>query len=63
MLLNSVGQIYKYISNRAQVVYQYGHQVPRHHADAMRLERINGNNSRWAESEKLEAQQLIDYEA
>ena len=51
-------------NNRAQVVYQYGHQVPRNHGDAMRIDSINGdNNNKWAESEKWEAQQLLEYKA
>ena len=55
-------QVQRIKTNRAQVVYQYGHQVPRSHADAMRLDNINGND-KWAASEKLEADQLLEYEA
>jgi len=48
--------------NRAQVVYQYGHIVPASHEEAMRLDRMN-DNSKWYESEQLEVNQLLEYDA
>ena len=61
-LMRFQAQVQRIKNNRAQVVYQYGHQVPRSHADAMRLDNINGND-KWAASERLEANQLLEYEA
>lgn len=48
--------------NRAQTVYQYDHVAPSSHGDAMRLERINGDN-KWFLSEQTEVDQLMEYEA
>ena len=48
--------------NRAQVVYQYGHVVPASHEEAMRLDRMN-DNSKWYDSEQLEVNQLLEYDA
>ena len=40
--------------------YKYGHQVPRDHDEAMRIDEKNGND-KWAQSEKLEKDQIVDY--
>ena len=42
-------------------MWQYGHQVPRNHREAMELDRLNGNQ-KWADSEKLEKDQLLQYQ-
>lgn len=48
--------------NRAQIKYQYGHQVPRNQAEALRLDRMHDNNL-WFESIRKEIGQLLEYEA
>ena len=48
--------------NRAQIKYQYGHQVPRNQAEAIRLDRMHDNNL-WFESIRKEIGQLLEYEA
>ena len=58
-LLRLINQA-KLQSFRSTPVYQFGHEVPRNHREAMELDRKNGNN-RWAESEKLETSQLSSY--
>ena len=39
----------------------FGYEVPRNHAQAMELDRKNGN-TKWADSERLERDQLLDYD-
>ena len=46
---------------RNKPVYKYGYQVPRNHAEAVYLDERNGNTL-WQDAEKLEIQQLLDYE-
>ena len=46
--------------NRAQTVYP--EMTMWYHGDAMRLDRINGDN-RWFLSEQIEVDQLMEYEA
>jgi len=41
-------------------VYMYGHQVPRNHEQAVELDLANGN-TKWQDSEKLERDQLWEY--
>ena len=41
-------------------VYMYGHQVPRNHQQAVELDLANGN-TKWQDSEKLERDQLWEY--
>ena len=41
--------------------YKYGHQVPRDHDEAMRIDEKNGND-KWLQSEALEKGQIVDYE-
>ena len=41
-------------------VYMYGHEVPRNHAEAMELDKKNGN-TQWADSESLETSRLKEY--
>ena len=48
-------------SFRTTPVYKNGHKVPRNHQQAMDLDRIN-NNTKWADAEKLEKNQLFEYE-
>ena len=48
-------------SYRTRPVYQYGVQVPRNHAQAMELDRENGNNL-WRESELKELAQIDEYD-
>ena len=45
---------------RNRPIYKYGVQVPRDHNEALWLDEKNGN-TRWADAEKLEIQQLLDY--
>ena len=47
-------------SYRTAPVYQYGVQVPRDHADAVKLDEANGN-TKWVSSEKLEIEQLNEF--
>jgi hypothetical protein len=49
-------------SNRTKPVYQYGIQVPRNHDKAVRIDQANGNTL-WLEAERLELDQLDEYEA
>ena len=46
---------------RRKPVYKYGYQVPRDHDEAMFIDNKNGN-TKWADSEALELQQLKDYD-
>ena len=48
-------------SFRTAPVYKNGHKVPRNHQQAMDLDRIN-DNTKWADAEKLEKNQLFEYE-
>lgn len=45
---------------RNRPIYKYGVQVPRDHNEALWLDEKNGN-TRWADAEKLEIQQLLSY--
>ena len=47
---------------RTKPVYKYGFQVPRNHAEAVRIDKIHGN-TKWIDAEKLEIKQLMDYES
>ncbi len=49
-------------SLRNRPVYQYGHQVPRHHKEAVFIDDKNGN-TKWQDSEALELKQLFDYDS
>ena len=42
--------------------FKFGVQVPRNHAEAMKLDALHGN-TKWAESEALEVSQLDEYES
>ena len=42
-------------------MYKYGYQVPRNHAEAMRLDAENGN-TKWRDAELLELSQIDEYE-
>ena len=48
-------------SYKNTTVYMFGHEVPRNHAHAMELDRMNGN-TKWTDSEKTERDQLFQYE-
>ena len=48
-------------SYRNRPRYKYGHQVPRDHEEAMRIDEKNGND-KWKQSELLEKSQIIDYD-
>ena len=47
---------------RQQPKFKFGVQVPRNHAEAMKIDTLNGD-TRWADSEALEVSQLNDYES
>ena len=47
-------------SFRTAKVYKYGYEVPRNHADAMRLDEKN-KNTKWHDAEVLELKQLDEY--
>ena len=47
---------------RNRPVYKYGFQVPRNHEEAVAIDERMGNTM-WQDAEKLEIQQLFDYEA
>jgi hypothetical protein len=49
-------------SNRTKPVYQYGIQVPQNHDKAVRIDQANGNTL-WLKAERLELNQLDEYEA
>ena len=59
-MIRSINQA-KLHSFRTAPVYMYGVQVPRNHAQAMELDRANGN-TRWADAEVLELKQVDEYE-
>jgi hypothetical protein len=40
--------------------WKFGYLVPRNHAQAVEIDRKNGNNL-WQDSEKLEISQLLEY--
>ena len=42
-------------------VYKFGYLVPHNHDRAMELDRCNGN-TKWADAERTEVNQLFDYE-
>ena len=42
-------------------VYMFDFQVPRNHAQAMAIDQEN-RNTKWADSEKAEKDQLVEYE-
>ena len=46
---------------RQKPVYKYGFQVPRNHEEAMFIDAKNGN-TKWRDAEKLEIDQLFEYE-
>ena len=48
-------------SYKNNTTYMFGYEVPRNHEQAMELDRKNGN-SKWADSEKIETDQLLEYE-
>ena len=48
-------------NHRRRPVYKYGYQVPRDHEEAVFIDEKNGN-TKWQDSEKLELQQLKDYD-
>ena len=47
-------------SIRRSPKYRYGFLVPQNHVEAMRLDTANGN-SRWRDAEKVELDQLFEY--
>jgi hypothetical protein len=49
-------------ANRTRPVYKYGFQIPRNHAEALRIDEKFGN-TKWVDAEKLEIQQLFEYNA
>ena len=51
----------KRVSYKNAPIWQYGHQVPHNHKEAMDLDTKNGNTN-WRDSEKLEKDQLLEYE-
>ena len=60
-LLRMVNQA-KLCSFQTAKWYQYGYEIPKDHADAMRLNEKN-KNTKWADSEALEILQLNEYKA
>ena len=46
---------------RTATKYKYGYEVPRNHADAMRLDKKFGT-TKWRDAEKLELSQLDEYD-
>jgi hypothetical protein len=48
-------------SNRHSPIFMYGHQVPRNHAEAMRLDKENGNTM-WADAEHTELSSQFTYQ-
>ena len=47
-------------SYSAQPVYSMGMRIPRNHAEAMEIDRKNGNDN-WQRAEKLELDQIDSY--
>ena len=45
---------------RQQPKFKFGEQVPRNHAEVMKLDALHGD-TRWADSEALEVSQLDEY--
>ena len=48
-------------SFRTSPVYKYGFQVPRNHAEAVRIDTENGN-TKWQDAEAMELAQIDEYE-
>ena len=49
-------------SNRTRPVYKYGFQVPRNHAEALKIDEKHGD-TKWIDAEQLEIKQLMEYES
>ena len=49
-------------SYQQQPKFKFWEQVPRNHAEAMKLDSSHGN-TKWADSEALEVSQLDEYES
>ena len=49
-------------ANCTKPVYKYGFQVPIKHVKEVKIDE-KYRNSKWVDAEKLEIQQLMDYEA
>jgi hypothetical protein len=49
------------MSYKSAPVYMFGHQVPRNHEQAVKIDRANGN-TKWQDSERIEKDQLLEYE-
>jgi hypothetical protein len=49
-------------ANRTKPVYKYGFQVPRNHAEAVKIDEKYGN-SKWIDAEQLEIKQLMEYKS
>ena len=49
-------------SARTKPVYKYRFQVPRNHAEAVKIDGKFGN-TKWVDAEKLEIKQLMEYKA
>ena len=47
---------------RTRPVYKYRFQIPRNHAEAVKIDKKFGN-TKWVDAEKLEIKQLMEYEA
>ena len=48
-------------SFRTKKVYKFGVEIPRHHNDAVRLDKAN-RNTLWADAEKKEINQIDEYQ-
>ena len=40
--------------------YMYGYEIPKNYADALRLDRLNGN-TKWQDAIRAEMEQLAEY--
>jgi len=49
-------------SFRSKPIYMYGFQVPRNHAEALELDRVNGNTM-WIDAEATELSQIDEYKS
>ena len=47
---------------RTRPVYKYGFQVPRNHAEAVKIDE-KFRNTKWVDAEQLKIKQLMEYEA
>ena len=47
-------------SFRTAPKYMYGYEIPKHYADALRLDRLHGN-TKWQDATKAEMDQLAEY--